>query len=125
MWYPEPGADAHVSGGPAEPVQDVHVSSPDIERAVDLARRGVITHLTVHGERVTAIVPESVIDGLVADPRPAGVVSLTGHRPYPPVRSGDYRDPIEFTTRNTSAAPVPASACRISGRLPPVIASWT
>jgi hypothetical protein len=46
------------------PVQDVPVSSPAIERAVDLARRGVITHLTIHGERVAAIVPESVIDAL-------------------------------------------------------------
>ena len=50
----------------SEPVQDVPVSSPAIERAVDLARRGVITHLTIHGERVAAIVPESVIDALCA-----------------------------------------------------------
>jgi antitoxin Phd len=48
----------------SEPVQDVPVSSPAIERAVDLARRGVITHLTIHGERVAAIVPESVIEVL-------------------------------------------------------------
>lgn len=32
-----------------------------------------------------------VIDGLTADPRPAGVAALTGHRPYLRVRSGDYR----------------------------------
>jgi mRNA interferase RelE/StbE len=32
-----------------------------------------------------------VIDGLAADPRPPGVVSLTDHRPYLRVRSGDYR----------------------------------
>jgi mRNA interferase RelE/StbE len=32
-----------------------------------------------------------VIDGLAADPRPAGVAALTGHRPYLRVRSGDYR----------------------------------
>jgi len=50
----------------SEPVQDVPVSGPAIERAVDLARRGVITHLTIHGERVAAIVPESVIDALRA-----------------------------------------------------------
>jgi hypothetical protein len=48
----------------SEPAQDVPVSSPAIERAVDLARHGVITHLTIHGERVAAIVPESVIDAL-------------------------------------------------------------
>lgn len=30
------------------------------------ARRGVITHLTIAGERVAAIVPESVLDALRA-----------------------------------------------------------
>jgi hypothetical protein len=34
--------------------------------AVDSARRGVITHLTIGGERVAAIVPESVLDALRA-----------------------------------------------------------
>jgi mRNA interferase RelE/StbE len=32
-----------------------------------------------------------VIDGLAGNPRPPGVASLTGHRPYLRVRSGDYR----------------------------------
>ena len=32
-----------------------------------------------------------VIDGLASDPRPAGCLPLTGHRPYLRVRSGDYR----------------------------------
>jgi mRNA interferase RelE/StbE len=32
-----------------------------------------------------------LIDGLAANPRPAGVVPLTGHRPYLRLRSGDYR----------------------------------
>jgi len=32
-----------------------------------------------------------VIDGLAVDPRPPGVLPLTGHRPYLRVRSGDYR----------------------------------
>jgi len=31
------------------------------------------------------------IDGLSANPRPAGVTPLKGHRPYLRVRSGDYR----------------------------------
>ena len=35
-------------------------------QAVELARRGVITHLTIHGERVAAIVPEAVIEALRA-----------------------------------------------------------
>lgn len=49
----------------AEPAHDLPVS-PTVEQAVDLARRGVITHLTVHGERVAAIVPESMLDALRA-----------------------------------------------------------
>jgi mRNA interferase RelE/StbE len=32
-----------------------------------------------------------LIEGLAANPRPPGVVPLTGHRPYLRVRSGDYR----------------------------------
>jgi hypothetical protein len=50
----------------SEPVHDLPVSSPAVEQAVELARRGVITHLTIHGERVAAIVPESVLDALRA-----------------------------------------------------------
>jgi hypothetical protein len=47
----------------SEPARDVPVS-PAVEDAVELARRGIITHLTVHGERVAAIVPESLIEAL-------------------------------------------------------------
>jgi hypothetical protein len=52
--------------GVSEPARDLPVSSPAVEQAVELARRGVITHLTIHGERVAAIVPESVIEALRA-----------------------------------------------------------
>ncbi len=38
--------------------------SPLIRAAEDARRRGVITHLTVRGERVAAIVPESVLEAL-------------------------------------------------------------
>jgi hypothetical protein len=37
-----------------------------VRAAVANARRGVITHLTIAGERVAAIVPESVIEALRA-----------------------------------------------------------
>ncbi len=50
----------------SEPVRDLPVTNPAVERAVELARRGVITHLTIRGERVAAIVPESVIEALRA-----------------------------------------------------------
>jgi hypothetical protein len=50
----------------SEPARDLPVSSPAVEQAVELARRGVITHLTINGERVAAIVPESVIEALRA-----------------------------------------------------------
>ena len=52
--------------GISGPAHDLPVSSLAVEQAVELARRGVITHLTVHGERVAAIVPESVLDALRA-----------------------------------------------------------
>jgi hypothetical protein len=50
----------------SDPVRDLPVSSPAVEEAVELARAGVITHLTIRGERVAAIVPESVIEALRA-----------------------------------------------------------
>jgi len=49
----------------SEPAHDLPVS-PAVEQAVELARRGVVTHLTINGERVAAIVPESVLDALRA-----------------------------------------------------------
>ncbi len=50
----------------SEPARDLPLSSPAVEQAVELARRGIITHLTVNAERVVAIVPESVLDVLRA-----------------------------------------------------------
>ncbi len=49
----------------SEPAHDLPVS-PAVEQAVELARLGVITHLTIQGERVAAIVPESVVESLRA-----------------------------------------------------------
>lgn len=49
----------------SEPAHDLPVS-PAVEEAVELARHGVITHLTIRGERVAAIVPESPIEALRA-----------------------------------------------------------
>ncbi len=48
----------------SEPVRDVPAGSEAMTAAVANARRGVITHLTIAGERVAAIVPESVIEAL-------------------------------------------------------------
>jgi hypothetical protein len=50
----------------SEPARDLPADSPAVTNAVENARRGVITHLTIGGERVAAIVPESVIDALRA-----------------------------------------------------------
>jgi hypothetical protein len=50
----------------SEPVRDVSADSEAVRAAVANARRGVITHLTIAGERVAAIVPESVIQALRA-----------------------------------------------------------
>jgi hypothetical protein len=48
----------------SEPVRELPADSPAMSVAVANARRGVITHLTIGGERVAAIVPESVLDAL-------------------------------------------------------------
>jgi hypothetical protein len=48
----------------SEAVRDVPADSDAVTAAVADARRGVITHLTIAGERVAAIVPESVIEAL-------------------------------------------------------------
>jgi uncharacterized protein YggE len=49
-----------------EPARDVPADSPAVRAAVANARHGVMTHLTIGGERVAAIVPESVIAALRA-----------------------------------------------------------
>ena len=48
----------------SEPIRDVSADSDAVRTAVANARRGVITHLAIAGERVAAIVPESVIEAL-------------------------------------------------------------
>jgi hypothetical protein len=50
----------------SEPARDLPADSAAVAHAVEDAQRGVITHLTVGGERVAAIVPESVIEALRA-----------------------------------------------------------
>ncbi len=52
----------------SEPAHELPADSPPdgLPRAVEEARRGVITYLTVAGERVAAIVPEAAIEALRA-----------------------------------------------------------
>jgi len=51
----------------SEAARELPVDEPKLlAEAVDDARLGVITHLTVRGERVAAIVPESMLDALRA-----------------------------------------------------------
>lgn len=55
----------HTIGSMSEPARELPVDEPKLlAEAVDGARLGVITHLTVGGERVAAIVPESMLDAL-------------------------------------------------------------
>jgi antitoxin (DNA-binding transcriptional repressor) of toxin-antitoxin stability system len=50
-----------------EPARELPVDGPKLlAEAVNDAQLGVITHLTVRGERVAAIVPESMLDALRA-----------------------------------------------------------
>src|SRR5580692_3101571 len=65
-YHPHVVTYASTLGYMSEPARDLPASSPAVEKAVELARRGVITHLTIRGERVAAIVPESVIEALRA-----------------------------------------------------------
>jgi len=49
----------------SEPARELPVDEPKLlANAVDDAQLGVITHLTVRGQRVAAIVPESMLDAL-------------------------------------------------------------
>jgi hypothetical protein len=58
---------AHTLGTMSEPARELPVDEPKLlAEAVDDARLGAITHLTVRGERVAAIVPESMLDALRA-----------------------------------------------------------
>jgi hypothetical protein len=50
----------------SEPARDLPADSPAVAAAIANAQRGVITHLTIGGKRVAAIVPESVIEALRA-----------------------------------------------------------
>jgi hypothetical protein len=58
---------AHTLGSMSGPARELPVDEPKLlAEAVDDARHGVITHLTVRGERVAAIVLESMLDALRA-----------------------------------------------------------
>jgi antitoxin (DNA-binding transcriptional repressor) of toxin-antitoxin stability system len=52
----------------SEPARDLPADrgAVPLAPAVDSARHGMITHLTVRGERVAAIVPESMLEALHA-----------------------------------------------------------
>jgi hypothetical protein len=45
----------------SEPAPELSAESEPLTGAAENARRGVVTHITVHGERVAAIVPESIV----------------------------------------------------------------
>jgi hypothetical protein len=48
------------------PAPELPAGSTAVTAAIENARRGVITHLTIAGERVAAIVPEAMIEALRA-----------------------------------------------------------
>ena len=50
----------------SEPARDLPADSPAVVSAIANAQHGVITHLTISGKRVAAIVPESLIEALQA-----------------------------------------------------------
>lgn len=50
----------------SDPARELPADSQAVVAAVENARHGAITHLTIAGERVAAIVPESLIEALRA-----------------------------------------------------------
>jgi hypothetical protein len=48
----------------SEPAVELPADDAPLARAAEDARRGVATHLTIHGERVAVIMPEGVIEAL-------------------------------------------------------------
>jgi len=48
----------------SEPAPELAADEAPLAGPADDASRGVVTHLTIHGQRVAAIVPESVIEAL-------------------------------------------------------------
>lgn len=48
----------------SEPAPEMAVEDEPLAKAADNVRRGVVTHLTIHGERVAVIIPEPVINAL-------------------------------------------------------------
>jgi hypothetical protein len=111
-WNGQDGGEAALS----EPARELPADSKAVPQAVEEARRGVITHLTVAGERVAAIVPESELEV----PRSAVKALL---RAYPWVRSlsrGDIQvfvvellEAVQTTSELDDMAPLEA-----------VIAAW-
>ncbi len=67
----------------SEPARDLPADGSAVVSAVKDTRRGVITHLTIGGERVAAIVPESVIEALraVEDADDAAEADAAMHEP--------------------------------------------
>ena len=68
------------AGDMSEPAVELPADEAPLARVADDARRGVATHLTIHGERVAVIMPEGVIEALrdfaalLTDERVAGYV---------------------------------------------------
>jgi hypothetical protein len=50
----------------SEPAAEVAAEDAPLARAADNARHGVVTHLTMEGQRVAVIMPQAVIDALSA-----------------------------------------------------------
>jgi hypothetical protein len=50
--------------GMSEPAAEVAAEDEPLARAADNARHGVVTHLTMDGQRVAVIMPQAVIDAL-------------------------------------------------------------
>ncbi len=112
----------------SESAPELPAESEPLAGAAENARRGVVTHVTIHGERVAAIVPESLIklvDDLMA--LLANDLALTGHtyvltQAFPWARSLPSHELKAFAggLRQAAAAGAPEATELVDG----IITGW-
>jgi hypothetical protein len=94
----------------SESAAELPADDAPLARAADDARRGVATHLTIHGERVAVIMPEGVIEALrdfvalLSDERVAGYVPALLPKVMPWARSLPPADLPVFVSELATAA---------------------
>jgi hypothetical protein len=112
-----------------EPAPELPAESEPLTGAAENARRGVVTHITVHGERVAAIVPESIVKLLsdlmallAGDPHYASLLPQVLPEAFPWARSLPSHElkALVLELRQAAAAGGPEGAEQVEH----VLAGW-